>query len=133
MINPLSVPLSGLMSASKKANVAASNIANADATGSTDPNSPDQTYKAQVTQDISVAGGGVRTIALDRTPAFVPSYEPDSPFANAEGLVNSPNVSLDEELVNLKLAENAYKANITALKAGISMQETLQDALDTKS
>jgi flagellar basal-body rod protein FlgC len=133
MINPLSVPLSGLMSASKKANVAASNIANADSTGSTDPNNPDQAYKALVTQDISVAGGGVRTIALDRNPAFIPSYEPDSPFANAEGLVNSPNVSLDEELMNLKLAENAYKANITALKAGLSMQETLQEALDTKS
>ena len=127
------MPLSGLMSASKKANVAASNIANADVTGSTDSKNSNQAYKAQETLDMSVSDGGVKTITLDRNPAFIPSYEPNSPFADAEGLVNAPNVSLDEELINLKLAENAYKANITALKAGISMQNTLQDALDTKS
>jgi flagellar basal-body rod protein FlgC len=133
MINPLSVPISGLMSSSKKASVAASNIANADVTGSTDVKSSNQAYKPQDTLDISVTGGGVKTVSLDRNPSFIPSYEPNSPFANSEGLVNSPNVNLDEELINLKIAENAYKANITALKAGISMQDTLQEALDTKS
>ena len=133
MINPLSVPISGLMSSSKKANVAASNIANADVTGSTDSKNPNQAYKPQDTLDISVTGGGVKKVSLDRNPSFIPSYEPNSPFANSEGLVNSPNVNLDEELINLKIAENAYKANITALKAGISMQDTLQEALDTKS
>ena len=133
MINPLSVPLSGLIASSKKANVAASNIANADVIGSTDSQNARQAYKAQVTQDISVTGGGVKTVTLDRNPAFIPSYAPDSPFADAEGMVNSPNVNLDEELINLKLAENAYKANLASLKTGISMQNTLQDALDTKS
>jgi flagellar basal-body rod protein FlgC len=133
MINPLSVPISGLMSSSKKANVAASNIVNADVTGSTDVKSSNQAYKPQDTLDVSVTGGGVKTVSLDRNPSFIPSYEPNSPFADSEGLVNSPNVNLDEELINLKIAENAYKANITALKAGISMQDTLQEALDTKS
>ncbi len=121
------------MASSKKAQVAASNIANADVVGSTDPNSPDQAYAAKVTQDKSVTGGGVETVVLNRTPAFVPSYAPDSPFADAEGMVNAPNVNLDEELITTKVAENAYKANLVALKAGISLQDTLQDALDTKS
>ncbi len=127
------MPISGLMSSSKKANVAASNIVNADVTGSTDVKSSNQAYKPQDTLDVSVTGGGVKTVSLDRNPSFIPSYEPNSPFADSEGLVNSPNVNLDEELINLKIAENAYKANITALKAGISMQDTLQEALDTKS
>ena len=121
------------MSSSKKAKVAASNIVNADVTGSTDVKSSNQAYKPQDTLDVSVTGGGVKTVSLDRNPSFIPSYEPNSPFADSEGLVNSPNVNLDEELINLKIAENAYKANITALKAGISMQDTLQEALDTKS
>lgn len=133
MINPLSTSISGLMSASKKAEVAASNIANADTIGSINPSDPNQAYSAKVTQDTSVAGGGVKTVILNRTPAFVPSYEPDSPFANEAGLVNSPNVNLDEELITTKMAENSYKANVMTLKVGLEMQDTLQKALDTKS
>ena len=133
MINPLSTSLSGLMAASKKMDIAASNIANADVVGSTDASNANQAYTPLVTQDTSTAGGGVKTVSLNRNPAFVPSYEPDSPFANADGLVNAPNVNVDEELLNSKVAENSYKANITALKVGMEMQDTLQKALDTKS
>ena len=111
MINPLSTSVSGLMAAARKATVAASNIANADVIGSTDPNSPDQAYSARVTQDTSTAGGGVQTSVLTRNSPFVPSYSPDSPLADAQGVVNAPNVNLDEELITLKQAENAYKAN----------------------
>jgi len=133
MINPLSTSLSGLLSSSKKAEVAAINIANADVIGSTDSDSPNQAYAAKMTQDTSTAGGGVNTVVLNRTPPFVPSYAPDSPFADAEGMVNAPNVNLDEELINTRLAENSYKANIVAMKVGLEMQDTLRKALDTKS
>lgn len=121
------------MAASRKVGVATENIVNADVVGSTDPNSTNQAYAAQTTQDVSTAGGGVKTVSLNRTPPFVPSFEPDSPFADSEGLVNAPNVNLDEELVNTKIAENAYQANLAALKVGIQMQDTLRDALDHKS
>jgi flagellar basal-body rod protein FlgC len=130
MINPLSTSISGLQAASKKIAVAASNVANADVVGSTDANSPNQAYSAKTTQDISSAGGGVQTVVLNRNPPFVPSFEPDSPFANSEGMVNAPNVNLDEELVTSKMAENSYKANLTALKTGLEMQDTLRKALD---
>ncbi len=133
MINPLSTSLSGLMAASKKASVAAENIANSDVTGATDPANSHQAYAAKTTQTVTTAGGGVNTVILNRTPAFIPSYEPDSPFADGKGLVNAPNVNLDEELITTKMAENSYKANLTALKAGLEMQDTLQKALDTKS
>ncbi len=121
------------MAASKKVSVAASNIANADTVASTNASDSNQAYSAKTTQDVSVAGGGVNTVVLNRTPAFVPSYEPDSPFADAKGLVNSPNVNLDEELINTKVAENSYKANVMVLKTSLQMQDTLQKALDTES
>lgn len=133
MINPVSSSISGLMAAAKKVQVASNNIVNADSSGSLDPNSPDQPYAAQVTQDTSTAGGGVRTVSLNRNPPFVPSFEPDSPFANSEGMVAAPNVSLDEELMNMKIAEHAYKANAQALKTGLEMQNTLMDAINHKS
>lgn len=38
-------------------------------------------------------------------------------------------VNTDEELVAIKQAEYDYKANLTALRIGVSMHETLQNAL----
>ncbi|MBE2191201.1 MAG: flagellar biosynthesis protein FlgC [Alphaproteobacteria bacterium] len=134
MINPISIALTGMSSASKKADVAASNIANASVVGSTDPNSPNQVYSAKVTSDQNLTSGGVgsgvRTVVLDRNPSFVPSFQPDSPFADSQGLVNAPNVNADEEIVNLKVAENAYKANAEVIRTSKEMQSSLLDALN---
>lgn len=135
MINPISIALSGLSSASKKAGVAAGNIVNADVVGSTDPNSENQAYrpKAAVDQSLSTgnSGQGVRTVVLDRTPSFVPSFQPDSPLADGNGLVNAPNVNQDEELLNLKKAEHAYKANAQVIKTSREMQDSLFEALES--
>ncbi len=136
MINPISIAVSGLFSAGKKAEVAASNIVNADVVGSVDPNDPNQAYSPQVAVDTSLSSGGqgagVNTVVLNRTPSFVPSFSPDSPFANSDGLVNAPNVNLDEEMVNLKVAENAYKANAGVIRTSKDMQSSLLDALNSK-
>jgi len=132
MINPISTAISGLNAASRKLSVATENIVGSSTVGSTDPNSPNQAYVAQTTLDTSVAGGGVQTVTLNRDPPFVPSYEPDSPFANEKGLVNAPNVNLDEELITTKLAQQAYKANAQVISVVNEMQNTLVKALDRK-
>lgn len=132
MINPLSLNVSGLLAASKKAADAASNIANASSSGSLDPSSPNQPYSAVDTVATPVAGGGVKAVSVTRTPGFVPSYEPNSPLADAEGMVGAPNVNLDEELIALKTAEQAYKANAQALRMTREMQDTLLTAIDKK-
>lgn len=137
MINPISIALSGLVSSSKKAEVAAGNIVNAGTVGSTDPDSLFQPYSAKVTADQSLTvggeGSGVRTVVLNRNPAFVPSFSPDSPFADENGMVNAPNVNLDEEMVNLKTAEMSYKANAQVIKTGKEMQDSLIEALNHKA
>lgn len=132
MINPISLGVSGLLAASKRADVAASNIANADTTGNLD-GSGQKAYQAALVVTESVAGGGVKAVALPRNPSFVPSYEPGSPFANSDGLVAAPNVNLDEELINLKVAEQAYKANAQSIRAGREMQDALLDAVNKKA
>lgn len=123
-----------MMAASKKLSISAENIVNADSVGSIDPQSPNQAYQAQTTLNKSIGdGAGVETVALKRTPSFIPSFEPDSPFANSEGMVNAPNVNLDEELINTKIAEQAYKANVATMGAGLQMHNALIDALNHKS
>jgi len=137
MINPISIALTGLVSSSKKAEVAAGNIANVSTVGSTDPENPFQAYSAKVTADKSLTvggtGSGVQTVVLNRNPPFVPSFWPDSPFADENGMVNAPNVNLDEELVNLKSAEMSYKANAQVVRTGKEMQDSLINALNHKA
>ena len=132
MINPLSLNISGLMAASKKAADSAQNIANSGSAGSLDPTSASQPYQAVDTVTTPVAGGGVKAVSVARNPAYVPSYEPNSPLANEDGMVATPNVNLDEELINLKAAEQAYKANAQALRMSRDMHDTLLTAIDKK-
>lgn len=138
MINSISIATSGLLASAKKADIAAQNIVNEDSVGAVAPTKGQNSgYIPQdaltLSQTGSRAGGTVETISLNRSPPFVLSYEPDSPLANADGLVNAPNVSADEELITLKQAENAYKANAISLKTGQEMEETLTKALDHKA
>ncbi len=133
MINPISTSLSGLMAASKKAEVVSSNIANADSVGSTDSKASSQAYAAKVTRDVSTGDGGVRTEVLTRNPPFVPSYSPDSPLADSSGMVNAPNVNPDEELLTLQQAKTAYQSNAMVIRTSLKMQDTLHKAFDAES
>lgn len=132
MINPLSISVSGLAATSKKAADAASNIVNAGSTGSLDATSPNQPYQAVDTVTEAVGGGGVKAISVPRNPASVASYSPDSRYANEEGMVAVPNVNQDEELLTLKIAEQAYKANAQVIKTTRDMHDELLQAFDKK-
>jgi flagellar basal-body rod protein FlgC len=133
MINPLSTSVSGLVAASKKIADVASNVANAGTEGSLDKSSPNQPYTAVSNVTESVPGGGVVATSVPRNPAYVPSYSPDSPFANEQGMVGVPNVNLDEELITMKIAEQAYKANAQVIRTASEMQDELIRALDEKA
>lgn len=129
MLNSIGISLTGLDAASKKLNASASNIANSRTIGSLD-GSGRQAYQPIDTQSTTIAQGGVRTEYVNRQPAFVPSFDPDSPFADENGLVAAPNVSLDEELINSAAAEHAYKANALVIDKAQELAETLLDTFD---
>lgn len=133
----ISTALTGLIGAGKQAEAAASNIVNADVVGSTDQNEQ-QAYTPIDTQSTSLSningnGAGIRTEFVNRDPAFVPSFQPDSPFANTDGLVNAPNVNLGQELVSLTEAEFSYKANAQLIKTEAELFDELLAAVDTKA
>lgn len=116
MINMVSLALSGLVAASKKAAVAADNIANADSDG----------YSAR---DVSTSAGpgGVQSNIVLRTPSVVQRYDPDSPYANAKGMVMKPNVDITEELINIEEAKLAYTANAVVMARVKALQDALKD------
>ncbi|MCB9979277.1 MAG: flagellar biosynthesis protein FlgC [Rhodospirillales bacterium] len=135
MTNPVSIALSGLGASLKRIGAAASNIANVQTTGSLEPGGK-KPYEAQtVVQSAQAAGGtgaGVSAEIVTKKEPFVPVYDPNSPDANAQGLIGAPNVDLAEEIVGLKLASITYRANLKVIEASTRMSEEAGRLLDEK-
>ncbi len=128
MLNAIGIALSGLQAASRKVEASASNIANMQ-TANYEPLTTSQTAQS----DQNGNGQGVISQNIPKTQAFTPSYAPDSPFANNEGYVNTPNVDLAEEAVNMSMAEATYKANVAVLKTVDEMTDEMLKTFDKKA
>lgn len=129
MINAIGIALSGLNAATQRVNAAASNVANVTTAGSLEEGGK-APYDALEARQSTNEQGGVRSEVVSAGRPFVPSYAPDSPFANSEGLIGTPNVDLAEEAVNLNLAELTYKANVGVLKTADEMSDELLSIFD---
>lgn len=128
MINTIGIALTGLNSASLRLNASASNIANAGTSGSlTDTENAPYTPLDAQSKALGTTGG-VATALTPRSPAYSPSYDPNSPFADENGLIGVPNVDLAEEIVNIKLAETSYKANLKTIDVAGELFDELIDS-----
>lgn len=136
MVNTITIALSGLEAASKRLQASASNIANLQTVGSLEEGgqAPYTPLATQQTTQIDAQGNPL-AVSTNFSPInnpFVPTYDPDSPFANEEGLIGAPNINLAGEAVNLKLAELSYKANLLTIKTAEEMSEELLNIFDDK-
>jgi flagellar basal-body rod protein FlgC len=86
-------------------------------------------YKRRLVTFETVMGGpdkaerGVRVSAVKpdtATPGDL-VYNPAHPHANAQGMVQMPNVKIAVEMVDLMAASRAYEANLTAAKNARTM------------
>ncbi len=132
MMNAISIALSGLGASMKQLGAAASNIANMGSSGSLEPGGK-APYEAKTTVQSSTAEGGVEAEVVSKKEPFIPAYDPNSPYANDQGLVAAPNVDLAEEAVQMKLAELTYKANIRTIQAASDMAKEAGRILDEKA
>jgi flagellar basal-body rod protein FlgC len=127
------IALSGLNAASRRLQVSASNVANAQSTGAlpnadgTVPAGAPQAYAPLELVQTASAGGGVQTSVTAVTPSTTAVFDPQASFANQDGLVASPNVDLAQEFVGQLLASYSYAANATVLKADDRMTQSLLD------
>ena len=121
-------------------NVIANNIANANTTRDVNGN----TYKRQqvifetvLAEETSKAGGNqqapesrmqvkVREIVDDPRP-FKSIYMPGHPHADAQGMVQMPNVNVTEEMVDMITASRAIEANIQAITTAKQMVQRILD------
>jgi flagellar basal-body rod protein FlgC len=57
----------------------------------------------------------------------VPSYDPDAPYADANGLVAAPNVDLAGEVVEALVARYAFAFNAKVMRTASDMTKSLLD------
>ena len=132
MISAIQTALSGLMAASRKVEASASNIANMSTAGSIDENGK-KPYTPIYAEQTTTESGAVKSTFKPYDPAFVPAYDPDSPFANKDGIIGTPNVDLAKESVNMTEAKIAYKASAAVIRASDEMNDALLNIFDKKA
>lgn len=117
---------SGIKVQSKRIEILAENIANADTTGLTSADTPYRRKRIFFTQDKDSKTGAniveVEKISDDRSP-FKLVYQPEHPAADLDGYVKYPNVDKILETIDLKEAQRSYEANITAIQITRGMAE----------
>ena len=116
LLNIFDIAGSALTAQSKRLNVAASNMANADSVSGPDG----QPYRAkqvvfQVDAAPGAATGGVKVADVIESQAPDKLVEPGNPLADANGYVKMPNVDVVGEMVNTMSASRSYQANVEVL------------------
>ena len=125
------IALSGMVAATRRLDVSASNIANAMSIGAlpnadrTLPAGAPPAYMPLDVVQIASAGGGTQTTITTATPSTTAISDPQAPFANPDGLVAAPNVDLSQELVGQMLASYSFAANATVMTVADSMTKAL--------
>ena len=130
-----SIAGSGMNAQSLRLNTTASNLANADAAGS----SIEETYRgrhpvfAALKDTLNMdrngnAGVGVGVLGIVESNApLQPRYEPNHPLSNEEGYVFYPNVNVVEEMTNMISASRSYQTNVQLAESAKNMvNKTLQ-------
>jgi flagellar basal-body rod protein FlgC len=125
----MSISLNGVTAASTRANAAASNIAGARSAGAREGTDGPQPY---VPVDVVQTSdhGGVRAETVEREPATVAAYDPEASYADEDGFVAAPNVDIASEIIDLKQAALAYKANVAVARVSSEMEKELLNRFD---
>jgi flagellar basal-body rod protein FlgC len=130
LFNVLNIAGSALDAQSKRLNVVASNLANAESTTS----STGQPYRARhvVFQAIPVSGNQLKNGAAVQVSQIVEDqtdgrrvYDPKHPTADAQGFVTYPNVNPVDEMVNMISASRSYQTNVDVITTTKSMLSKL--------
>ena len=120
---------SGMAAQSLRLNTIASNIANAESVSA----DPAETYRARypvfqtslqhaMGQNPATGGVSVPGIVESEKP-FDLRYEPDHPYANEEGFVTYPNVSVVEEMANMISASRSFQINVEVMNTAKTLAE----------
>ena len=123
------IAISGLNAADLRLQVAASNIANlrsdCSLPGAPNPEDVPPAYSTLRVTQADIVGGGTRATVVAGSPATVQSYDPSAFFADANGMVASPNVDLADEFVQLMIARYTFAANAQVVRVDTQLSASI--------
>jgi flagellar basal-body rod protein FlgC len=129
LFNLFNISGSAVSAQSKRLNVVASNLANADSVAGPDG----QPYKARqinFAAELASSGeaAGVRVTGITETQAPARRvHDPANPMADGEGYVTHSNVNVVDEMVNMISASRSYQNNVEVMNTARSLlSKTLQ-------
>lgn len=123
IFNGLQINASGLSLERLKLDVASNNISNVNTTRTAE-GGPYKKETVEFSENLKQAEGAnylthagvkVTNIAQDDTTKL--TYDPDNPDANENGYVESPNVNMADEMVDMIQAMRTYQANVSSSEA----------------
>ena len=125
MYGSLDISTSGLIAQRMRLEVISANLANKDSlVNAQGEYEPFRRRFLQIASGDPVSGSElgvhVKSIEIDDGPLLL-KYEPDSPYADAEGYVGEPKSNSVVEMSKAMEATRSYEANITAIEATKSM------------
>jgi len=77
-------------------------------------------------------GGGVLTKIVTKEPSTTIAFDPNAFYADENGMVSAPFINMDEELINMKMAEQAYKTNAQTIRTAGKMFDALIGIMEDK-
>jgi flagellar basal-body rod protein FlgC len=125
------IALTGLNTASTRVQVSGSNLANMEdaaplpGAGVAGP----APFVPTRVETVSLGQNGVQAQLSAAQPGSAPAYRPDSPYADANGMVAEPDVDLAGELVNQMLALQQYRASAALIRVNDEMDKSALDLL----
>lgn len=123
------IAMSGMNAAVLRLGAAASNIANARSNGPL-PTAPNATsyrpvYTPREVVQTALPGGGVEARIVPSSSKPLAVYDPAAPYADAGGMVASPDIDIGHEVVNALQARNSFIANVKVAQADQDMFDAL--------
>jgi flagellar basal-body rod protein FlgC len=112
-----------MTAATLKLNASASNLANANDTSALGADG----YSPLDVETSAAPGGGVGARAVAVKPASLIAYDPASPLATAQGLIDTPDIDPITEITNQLQARQAFAFSLEALRVAEEEQKSLLD------
>ena len=129
-ISSLSIGVTGMQAAESRLNAASSNIANIRTAGSLSGTGPAPYHPIDaVSVDIGSGPSGVMTSYQPRNSKPVAVSDPDSGYADANGMVGLPDIDIASEMVSALMARYEFAASAKMVGIASDMQKTATDIL----
>jgi len=129
------IAASGLYAQRLRVQLSAANIANSETTRTAEGGPyrrKEPVFEAELLSAVQngAPATGVKVVGIQASKEpFITKYDPSHPDADANGVVQYPNVNPLEEMVNLTEAGRGYEANVAVVRAVRAMELSAQDLL----